>query len=409
MTEQEKVFIRNHRNEDVRELMLRYQTAPDFDIHYVAVQIKGWQMAQKKLPTWAATDGIIYPKHLSMEQCSSELTAQYKGEVMARIVKSLMTDNQNECIRFTDLTGGFGVDATMIAKALRTCHTTFVEQNEELCHIARLNFPLLGVTAVDVVCDDCESRLADLPHQHVLFIDPARRDTQGRKTVAIEDCTPDVCELNQLILEKGAVAMVKISPMLDISQARRKMTGVREIHIVGVNGECKEILILLSAFSALDSPLTIHCVNITQEHTDIFAFSPDCEKAAEPQYAHQIGLYLYEPNAAILKAGAFKSVGIEYGVEKLHRHSHLYTSSEKRKNFPGRIFEVVGFFPFNKTGMKNIRERVAKANITVRNFPLSVDELRKRLSIKEGGEDYIFATTLWDVSRVLILCKKADS
>jgi hypothetical protein len=150
-------------------------------------------------------------------------------------------------------------------------------------------------------------------------------------------------------------------------------------------------------------------VNITQEHTDIFAFSPDCEKAAEPQYAHQIGLYLYEPNAAILKAGAFKSVGIEYGVEKLHRHSHLYTSSEKRTDFPGRIFEVVGFFPFNKTGVKNIRERVSKANITVRNFPLSVDELRKRISIKEGGEDYIFATTLWDVSRVLILCKKADS
>ena len=409
MTEQEKDFIRNHRNEDVREFLLRYQTAPDFDIHEVAVQIKGWQTAQKKLPTWAATDGVIYPKHLSMEQCSSELTAGYKGEVMARIVNSLMTDSQDECIRFADLTGGFGVDATIIAKALGNCHTTFVERNEELCHIARHNFPLLGLNNVEVVCGVCESLLTEIPAQHVLFIDPARRDTHGRKTFAIEDCTPDISAINGLLLEKGAAVMVKLSPMLDLAQARRTLTGVREIHIVGVNGECKEILLVMSSLSALDSPLTIQCVNITSEQTDIFTVSPDSEKASEPHYAHQTGLYLYVPNSSILKAGAFKSVGIEYRVEKLHRHSHLYTSSEMCKGFPGRIFEVVGVYPFNKTGIKLIREKVGKANITVRNFPLSVDELRKRMSIKEGGEDYIFATTLWDVSRVLILCRKADS
>ena len=409
MTEQEKEFIRSHRNEDVRELLLRYQTASDFDIPDVAVQIKGWQTSQKKLPTWASTDGVIYPKHLSMEQCSSELTARYKGEVMARIVKPLMTDKQDECILFTDLTGGFGVDATMIAKALGNCHTTFVERSEELCNIARNNFPLLGLNDVEVVCSVCESMLNEILVQHVLFIDPARRDTQGKKTYAIGDCTPDICAINGLLLEKGAVVMVKLSPMLDLAQARRTLTGVREIHIVGVNGECKEILMVMSSLSTLDSPLTIHCVNITSEHTDIFAFSPESEKVSESHYAHHTGLYLYEPNSSILKAGAFKSVGIEYGVEKLHRHSHLYTSSELCKSFPGRIFKVVGVFPFNKTGIKLIRDKVGKANITVRNFPLSVDELRKRMSIKEGGEDYIFANTQWDVSRVLIICRKADS
>ena len=418
MTEQEKEFIRSHRNEDVRELLLKYKTVKGLNIRAVAVQIKGWQTAHKKLPTWAAVNGIRYPEHLSLEQCSSELTARYKGEVIERMVKQVITDNMNDSsslaanaglegqIRFTDLTGGFGVDATMIAKALGNCHTTFVERSEELCQIASHNFPLLGVCPVDVVCADCQSMLNELTPQHVLFIDPARRDTHGRKTVAIEDCTPDICVLNRLLLEKGEVVMVKLSPMLDLSQASRTLTDIREIHIVGVNGECKEILMVLSSLPALNSPLTIHCVNITSEHTEIFAFSPGSEKMSEPQYAHQMGLYLYEPNSSILKAGAFKSVGIEYGVEKLHRHSHLYTSSEKCKDFPGRIFEVVGIFPFNKTGIKLLRDRVGKANITVRNFPLSVDELRKRMSIKEGGEDYIFATTLWDVSRVLILCRK---
>ena len=414
LTEKERKYIEIHRNDDVQDLLLRGSKDADIDIRKMAVQISGWQQASRKLPKWASTEGIIYPEHLSMEQCSSEATASYKGMLMSRLITSnvsyQMPASPAPSLRFTDLTGGFGVDATMISLSLKECHTTIVERNEALCEITRHNLPLLGVKSLEVACAECENILDSLPPQDAVFIDPARRDNHGRKTVAIEDCTPDICRLQYRLLEKARIVMVKLSPMLDLSQALRKLDGVREVHVVGTDGECKELLLILSSRdNAIEDDIHVCCVNIKGEKEERFEFTYEVERTCTSVYAHAPLHYLYEPNACILKAGAYKSAGHRFGLEKLSVNSHLYTSDHLNADFPGRCFEVAETFPFNKAGIKRLHAVLSKTNITVRNFPLTVAELRKRLKLKEGGSDYLFATTLSDSSLVLILCRKPAS
>lgn len=418
LTEKEKEFIQQHRNDDVRKLMLQGGKAPEIDLRKMAVQISGWQSASKKLPTWAATDGIVYPEHLSMEQCSSEATARYKGKVMMRMLLARNSYDKKggprfgSPLEFTDLTGGFGVDAAMIAMSLKDCHTTFAERNQELCELASHNLPVLGVKQLEVVCGECEEVLDSLPPQDAIFIDPARRNTHGRKTVAIEDCTPDICRINMDLLDKAKVVMVKLSPMLDLSQAVRKLKGVEEVHVVGVNGECKELLLVMSAAATEeDVRVKVSCVNMKGEGQEEFHYFLDEEDSQSSEYAYtkKVGKYLYEPNACIMKAGCFKTLGAYYGLQLLGKNSHLYSSQEMAAvGFPGRIFEVQNVLPFNKSNVRCLHNSIVQANITVRNFPLSVPELRKRLKMKEGGNDYIFATTLQESSLVLILCHKLD-
>ena len=417
LTSKEKEFIAAHRLDDVNSLLLHGKRDSDLDMRKMAVQIKGWQMAVKKLPLWASTDGIVYPEHLSMEQCSSEATARYKGEVLSAYFHRPTDDPDKEnhpCsdnkIKITDLTGGFGVDAAMIAKTFGNSHLTLVDHNAALCELARHNLPLLGLNDSETICADSVEWLSAMPHQDILFIDPARRDIHGRKTVAIEDCSPDICQLQDLLLAKGGVVMVKLSPMLDLKIARQQLNGLREIHIVGVDGECKELLLILSnAPSDTTESVALCCVNITGERKALFRFTYEEEERNQIRFCNQIGKYLYEPNACIMKAGGFKSLGVCYCLEKLSANSHLYTADILREDFPGRIFEVSDVIPFNRTGIKHLRSQLSKSNITVRNFPLSVAELRKRMKMEEGGSDYIFATTLSDSSRVLILCHKPNS
>lgn len=380
-------FIALHRNDDVRTLALQAGRYPTVDMREAVTQIEGWQQAREKLPTWAAVEGIIYPPKISMEQCSSEKTAKYK----AKQVKGK---------RFADLTGGFGIDFSYMARNFNEAF--YIERNKTLCDIATANFSLLGLEDAKVMNGNSEELFESLPHLDWIFIDPARRDGDGRKVVALSDCEPNVVELDPL--SKADMAMIKCSPMLDITMACRQLQHVSSVHIVSVNNECKELLIILN--NGDFTGFTTHCVNILKDSTQIFSFTQDEEDFASTSYCSEVGKYLYEPNASVQKAGSPKSLSSHYHVDKLHPNSHLYTSNEHIHNFPGRIFEVVEVLGFSKADIKSVQS-LGKANITVRNFPESVQLLRKRLKLTDGGENYIFATTLNDDSKALILCKKA--
>ena len=382
-------FIAQHREEDVRTLALQAGRYPTVDMREAVTQIEGWQHAREKLPEWAAVEGIIYPPKISMEQCSSEKTAKYK----AGLIEGKM---------FADLTGGFGIDFSYMARGFGEAF--YIERNERLCEIARANFSRLGLDHTKVMNGNSEELFGTLPHLDWIFVDPARRDSDGRKVVALSDCEPNVVELD--LLSKADMAMIKCSPMLDITMACRQLGSVSSVHIISVNNECKELLIILN--SGNFTGITTHCVNILKDGgMQTFSFTQEEEDLASISYCSEVGKYLYEPNASIQKAGCPKSLGAHYHVDKLHPNSHLYTSIEHVHDFPGRTFEIVEVLGFSKADIKRVQS-LGKANITVRNFPENVQLLRKRLKLADGGENYIFATTLNDSSKVLIVCKKAE-
>lgn len=388
-------FIDSHRGDDVRTLALQAKKYPAVDMAEAVVQIAGYQIAEKKVPLWAQTAGIRYPQHLSMEQCSSEVTARYKA--------SLVSGDT-----LTDLTAGWGVDCSFLARNFRCAD--YVERQETLCRIAAHNFPLLGLPHVRIHCADAVEYLQSMDPVDCLFLDPARRDSHGGKTVAIAECEPDVCRLEPLLVEKGKTVMIKLSPMLDMASALRDLQYVRRIHVVSVNNECKELIILLR--KAPDEEETaageviISCEQVVNNSVhQHFQFTFSEEKSAGCPLAESVGNYLYEPGAALLKAGPYRLLATRYGVEKLHPNSHLYTSSGL-VDFPGRRFRVTAVSGFGKKDLKVLLEGVEKANLTVRNFPSSVAELRKKLKLKEGGDTYLFATTLVSGEKVLIRGEK---
>lgn len=388
-------FIDSHRGDDVRTLALQAKKYPAVDMAEAVVQIAGYQIAEKKVPLWAQTAGIRYPQHLSMEQCSSEVTARYKA--------SLVSGDT-----LTDLTAGWGVDCSFLARNFRCAD--YVERQETLCRIAAHNFPLLGLPHVRIHCADAVEYLQSMEPVDCLFLDPARRDSHGGKTVAIAECEPDVCRLEPLLVEKGKTVMIKLSPMLDMASALRDLQYVRRIHVVSVNNECKELIILLRKApdeeEAAAGEVIISCEQVVNNSVhQHFQFTFSEGKSAGCPLAESVGNYLYEPGAALLKAAPYRLLATRYGVEKLHPNSHLYTSSGL-VDFPGRRFRVTAVSGFGKKDLKVLLEGVEKANLTVRNFPSSVAELRKKLKLKEGGDTYLFATTLASGEKVLIRGEK---
>lgn len=384
-------FIRTHANDDARTLALQAPKYPGVDMPTAIVQIAGRQAAADKIPSWHNTEGILYPRHLSLEQCSSEITARYKASLV-------------EGESFADLTGGFGIDCAFLSA--RFGQAAYVERQEELCNIAANNFPLLGLQHIDVHHDDGVEYLHEMAPVDCLFIDPARRNEHGGKTIAISDCEPDVAALEELLLAKARRVLIKLSPMLDLTLALRDMPHAHEAHIISVNNECKELLLILDREPATE--VAIHCDNLaTGKGDQHFTFTREQEQKARCAYTPQPGAYLYEPNASLLKAGAFCCLTSIYKVEKLHPNSHLYTSAALVTDFPGRAFRIQSTSTFNKKELKESLSDIKKANITVRNFPASVAELRKRIKLAEGGDTYLFATTLADEQKVLIRCTKA--
>ena len=392
LSEETILFIRQHAHDDVRTLALQAKKYPSVDMAEAVTQIAARQIAAVKLPSWYAIESLWYPKHLSMEQCSSEATALYKASLV-----------QGKTL--TDLTAGLGIDCSFLSRSFQ--QTDYVERQEVLCELAVHNFPILGLN-IRVHHQDGVDYLHQMEPVDCLFLDPARRDGHGGKTVAIADCEPDVGALESLLVSKAKQVMVKLSPMLDLSLALKTLHTVNEVHIVSVNNECKELLLILQK-EPLDGPIQVHCEHIlssgTHQH-DLFML--DEEKHALCAMAEEVGNYLYEPNASILKAGAYRSLTQHYPVKKLHVSSHLYTSDEAVPDFPGRVFRVEAVSGFGKKELKAFLGGLDKANLTIRNFPSSVADLRKRLKLKEGGDAYLFATTLANEQKVLIQCSKLD-
>ncbi len=382
-------YIHTHRNDDVRQLALSGQKRLGDALNYALNQIGGWQKAKEKIPSWSEIDDLVYPPHLSMEQCSSERTAAYKATLV-----------QGDS--FTDLTGGFGVDFAFIARNFK--QATMVERNAELCEIAMHNLPLLGLPHAKVVNSDGIDHLRQMEPVDVIFIDPARRDQQGRKTVSIADCEPNLLEVLETLRTHAKKVLIKYSPMLDISLAVKELRQVESVHVVSVENECKELLFLLGEEATGNPPF--HCVNLTKKGETRYTFTLEEERNATIRQAGEIGAYLYEPYSSLLKAGAYKSLCQRFPVEKLAVSSHLYTSDNLIEAFPGRAFRVIDTFTLNKKEVKEHLGGITKANIAVRNFPIGANELRNKLKIKEGGDLYLFATTHME-KRLVVMCEKA--
>ena len=500
-------FIRQHQDEDVRQLAFLGSKYPEVNMPFALDQIRGRKMAHVKLPRWASIEGIIYPPHISMEQCSSEQTALYKAELAARLLGLSVSssENEKECekasnshfskicefasegavdsefaknedtckkqqiltecdkyvnksegepneedfseeIEFVDLTGGFGVDFSYIASRLGV-KSMYVERQAHLCEAAKENFGRLGLKnaivkngdGIEVLHsfalkkDDAASESLGITEEQsrsllktslglkLIFIDPARRDDAGNKVVSLKDCTPDVTLLQEEMLSKADYVIIKLSPMLDWHRAISELSHVREVHIISVNNECKELLLVLSArnmgemeASSADGEvkhagnLRIYCVNDAQSFVcDELDMESSSVRIAPPVLEEM--LYLYEPNASLMKAGCFSVLSERYGARMLSKNSHLFVSMEPIEDFPGRSFRIIAISSFNKKELKRYLSGIAKANIATRNFPLSVAELRKRLKLKDGGETYIFATTLSNESHVLVITEKACS
>lgn len=394
-------FIREYRERDIRQLALQANRFPDVDMPYALDQIQGWQIARRKLPKWAACDGVIFPPHLSMEQCSSEPTAQYKLNLAME-----WAERVGHASSMTDLTGGFGVDFSFTSCAFNAA--TYVERNEQLCHIVEHNLPLLGLNNATVVCADAVEYLSTVEPQTMLFLDPARRDEHGAKTVMLADCTPDVVQLLPKLLEKSRFTMLKLSPMLDWHKAVDDLQGtVREVHIVSVGGECKELLLVLS--TVVESELKVYCADLSTASgsSSLFVYTPGSSApVVNSKLKTQNSKFVHEPNASIMKAGCFDELAAAYGVSPVSRNSHLFLSDEPVEDFPGRSFVVERVTTMNKGELRKALVGIEKANIATRNFPLTVAELRKRLKIKDGGDVYIFATTTAEGEHLLLISRK---
>jgi len=427
-------FIQEYREKDTRQLALQSARFPDVDMPYALDQIKGWQTARRKLPTWAACDGIVYPPHLSMEQCSSEPTAQYKLNLAMEWARRV-----DHASRMTDLTGGFGVDFSFTSCAFASA--TYVERNAQLCSMVEHNLPLLGIDNAKVVCADAVDYLSTLDMQTMIFLDPARRDQHGAKTVMLADCTPDVVQLLPQLLKKSRFTMLKLSPMLDWHKAVEDLQGtVREVHIVSVGGECKELLLVLS--EEIESELKVFCADLEAGggsggssgssgsscsslssepsfprtpsspstpslSASLFVYTPgSLRPAPNSKLKTQNSKFLHEPNASIMKAGCFDELAAAYGVSPVSRNSHLFLSAEPVDGFPGRSFSIERVTTLNKRELRQALAGIEKANIATRNFPLSVAELRKRLKLKDGGDVYIFATTTAEDEHLLLISHK---
>ncbi len=352
-------------------------------------QIQARENIKEKLPSWYACRDIFYPSKLSTEQCSSETTAPYKAR---------LTTGNSLC----DLTGGLGVDTYFFSRQVDK--VTYVERDKSYCEAARFNFLALGATNIEVIHADATT-VANQVIADTYYIDPARRTTDNKRVFALTDYAPNVLEIKETLLRQGQRLIIKISPMADLSAVLQLLPETTDVHVVSVRNECKELLFVLGK-KRTSQAVNIHTVNFATDTEQYFSFLLEEEKDAQPRYTSHIGSYLYEPNSSVLKSGAFKLVANRYGLEKLHLHSHLYTSDHLVEDFPGRAFQVKEILDFSSKLLKQISRTIPKANITTRNFKLSVNELRTRSKIKDGGTTYLFATTLNDGRAVIVRTEK---
>ncbi|MBW3080645.1 class I SAM-dependent methyltransferase [Bifidobacterium saguinibicoloris] len=403
-----RAFVAAHRHDDVRDLALHARRDADVDMPMALDQIAGWRTASRKLPEWAACDDVLYPPHLSMEQCSSQFTARYK-EALARRIVAPEAGAEGPAGVLVDLTGGFGVDCSYMSRAFT--RAVYVERQPHLCALARHNMAALGLGHVDVVQADASDYVASMDRADMVFIDPARRDGHGGRTYAIADCTPDVLGMLDAILAVTPHLMVKLSPMLDWRKTVEDFRGhVEQVHLVSTGNECKELLLVVGR-GTCDDPLLV-CVNDDQR---LECHASETDGRSGPDAATVTGdgdgvparTYLFEPNASVMKAGCFSLLEERFDVHAVGRNSHLFLAGHDVAGFPGRRFVVERTSTMGRKELRAALSDLTHANIAVRNFPMSVEALRRRLKLKDGGDAYLFATTDHTGRHIVIRAVKA--
>lgn len=387
-------FILQHEHEDTARLLLSAARYPDIDMPLAVQQIEGRRTAREKWPELLECEDFLYPPRLNREQASSEATARHKA--------TLLSDFQPPTSAITtvaDLTGGMGIDTLAFARVAD--HVDYVERSPDLCTLMAHNLRALGLTNVSIHCADSMEWLQQQDrHFDLLFVDPARRDRQGRKVAAFEDCAPDIVAHRNLLLSKCRQVMVKASPMIDITLGASQLADVSDIYVIALQGECKEVLFLCD--SPVDEPL-IHCHHLYHGALDDFVFTRNDEAHARATFASKIKKYLYEPNAALMKAGPFKLISQREGLEKLAQHTHLYTGDRLLQHFPGRIFSVLAeVSPSRKAVAEAIPD--GRAHVVTRNYPVPAADLQKQLGLREGGHLFVIATTLGS-RRTAFICE----
>lgn len=396
-TQQDIDFLRLHRDADPVKLLFSSSKHPDIDMHWVADQIEGHVQSASKWPTLSAIDGIWYPPKLNREQSSSERLAQYKAGVVPELCRQLGIDNRE--IHLADLTGGFGIDTLHLAQAARKAD--YVELDEALCQTAQHNFETLEAGNISCHNRDSIGWIQEQSRVDIIYIDPARRNGNGRKVAAFEDCTPNLLENLDLLMAKSQLLIVKASPMISITKALEQLPATIGVDVVSLKGECKEVIFYLSS---RERPLTIRAVEIDDatQQVETFTLEEEEEAASRVIFCSQVGRYLFEPNPAIMKAGCHNLTATRYNLSKLARNTHLYTGSEPNPDFPGRIFEVVA-----EAKPKEILKLIPgkKAHVAVRNYPLPAAELQKKLKLQEGGMQYVVGTTTGATPK-LYLCNR---
>jgi len=384
-----KAFIREHTGDDLSKLLLSASRFPEIDIPFAVNQIAARRQIKEKLPDWYKLDDLIFPSKVAAEQCSSEQTGKYK--------QRLIKPNENIC----DLTGGLGVDSFFLSQ--KAGKLLYIERYKEYVEVARHNFAVLDVRNIEIRQGDAVELISSLPDQDVFYIDPARRGKDNKRMFALSDCEPDLPALLPVLLEKAPKVIAKVSPMADIQQTLNLLPQTGEVHVLSVNNECKELLFVIDKDRS-DGQIPIYCIDMDSRKGEErgYMFTMDEERGALPQMASIPGSYLYEPNASLMKAGAFKSIAIRFELRKLNTNSHLYTSDQLIEKFPGRVFKIKKVIPFQSKTVRSLANEYPQANIAVRNFPLTVEEFRKRTRIRDGGDVYLFLTTLADGNRVVI-------
>jgi len=382
-TEALKKFVQDHLQEDPALLLFKYQGKTDFDMKTAVQQISARQKAKKKLPTWTANLDIIFPEGISVEQCSSEETAKFKTEIVSGT-------------SFLDMTGGFGVDTFFIGQHFDT--VTYFERNESLAAIVEQNFELLQPNKFAVHSGDAIPFLQNTQQYFdLIYLDPARRGDQNQKLYKFSDCEPDVIELWDLMTKKSNQILVKASPILDIKGALKELPLIQKIWVLSVKNEVKEILLYWSKTKAEKEPQII-CTDLTPEGRQNFAFTYEEEEAANATFG-EVGRYLIEPNASLLKAGAFKSFSERFQLKKLNPNSHLYTTNVLDREIPGRIFEVIEEVKVDK---KEFKKKFPKGivNVITRNYSLKAEAFKKKFNLKDGGEEFLIGTKEGEKYRV---------
>jgi 16S rRNA G966 N2-methylase RsmD len=392
ISDKTKIFIQQHINSDSYSLALNAKTDENanIDVSFALEQIKSRQRAKEKLHNWYSNFDLIFPPAVSVEQCSSESAAKYK----ANLCKGKI---------FIDLTGGFGVDFAFLSQNFE--HSIYLEKDKNLAEIAKHNFDVLNLKNIEIKNCDSHMFIDSIDNVDCIYIDPSRRSANNKKEILLENCSPDILEIKDTLLQKSNTVLIKLSPVFEIAEVLKKLDNVKQIHIIAVKNECKELLVLLEKNCDTNN-IEIICANISNAANQMFSFRMRDEKEIDYECVQNVQKYLYEPNASIQKSGGFKSLAKKFNLKMLNINSKIYTSNTYKGDFCGRIFTVENVFTFNKNEIKTDIKSIQKANITVRNFPLSVADLRKKLNIAEGGEIYLFATTLFDGKKVIVKCHK---